>query len=231
MKLDLLRPGDRTAVRRIFRDTLIVGSPHPFTASDYGRHLAAYEQLCLGWYLGPGAGHAAVLRSGRDVVGYTLVCVDEDAFARWQRRHAVRLVRTVLPRLVLRHLPPVVDRFYRLRLRDGWASWRHQGAPPAPAHAHVNVEGDAGFAPGRLLAEHVDAVCRIAGIESWYGEVNAPRGRRAAALERWGVRVVDRVENHTFSWLCGTPIDRLTIVRPVPTAPAVRPPATRPAAA
>jgi hypothetical protein len=130
---------------------------------------------------------------------------------------------------VLRHFPPVVDRFYRLRLRDGWETWRHHGTRPAPAHAHVNVEGDAGFAPGRLLAEHIDAVCRTVGIESWYGEVNAPRGRRAAALERWGARVVDRVENHTFSWLCGTPIDRLTIVRPVPDAPVVR--ATRPAAA
>jgi len=83
----------------------------------------------------------------------------------------------------------------------------------------VNVEGETGFAPGRMLAEHVDAVLRAKGIDAWYGEVNAPRGRRAAALERWGARVVDRVDNHTFSWLCHMPIERLTIVRPVPAEP------------
>jgi hypothetical protein len=205
----------RVAVQRIYRETLAAGSPHPFTYFHYGTYLAAYEHLCLGWYLGPGADHAVMLRAGADVVGYALVCVDEAAFRRWQRHHAARLVGGVVPRLAFRRFPPVVDRFYRLRLRDGWNAMARRD-PPAPAHAHVNVIADDAFAPGRRLAEHVDALCRRRGIPAWYGEINARRGRRVRALERWGARVVRRTESHTFSWLCGGPVDRLTVVRPVP---------------
>jgi hypothetical protein len=42
---------DEPDVRRIFRHTLSLGRPLPFTLS----RMHAYERLCLGWFLGRGA--------------------------------------------------------------------------------------------------------------------------------------------------------------------------------
>ena len=41
-----MRPGDAPAVRRIFRETLALGSPTTLPAAE----LARYERLCLGWH-------------------------------------------------------------------------------------------------------------------------------------------------------------------------------------
>jgi hypothetical protein len=84
-------------------------------------------------------------------------------------------------------------------------------------HAHLNLRPGlrAGWA-GRWLADHVDAVCRRAGAPAWYGEINAPAGRRAAALERLGGEVVDRAPNRTLSALIGAEVERLTVLRRLP---------------
>jgi hypothetical protein len=75
----------------------------------------------------------------------------------------------------------------------------------------------------------VDERCRLAGLDTWYGEVNARGARRAAGLERVGGTVVGRHRNHTFSRLLGEPVVRLTMVRQVPpiAAPHVREPSAR----
>ena len=211
-----LRPGDEAAIRRVFRATLALGHPAPF-GPDAGGALRPYERLCLGWYLDGGREAACVLTGGNRVVGYALVCLDPAAFARWQRRAGLRLSAYVMPRLLARRYPEPIDRFYRLRLRDGWALWRHQqnGIDDLP-HAHMNACDTMGGLPGRLLADHVDAVVAAAGFPAWFGEMNARAGRRAAALSRWGAEIVARQPNRTLTWLAGGPVERLTVVRRVP---------------
>jgi hypothetical protein len=106
--------------------------------------LRPYERLCLDWYLRAGREQVCVLQDGDRVVGYALVCVEPDAFARWQQRAVA-----------------------------------------------------------------------VAGFESWYGEMNARTGRRVAALGRWGAEVVARRRNGTLTWLTGSPVERLTVLRHV----------------
>lgn len=209
-----LRTGDEPDLRRVFRGTIALG--HPVShASGVDAALRPYERLCLEWYLGPGREHASVLHDDERVVGYALVCVDPEGFARWQRRAAARFTAQVAPRLVLRRYPASIRRFYRLRLRDGWELWRHSDDRVAGLpHAHFNATAPGGL-PGRLLADHVDGVVAAAGFESWYGEMNARGGRRVAALGRWGAEIVSRRPNATLSWLTGEPVDRLTVLRHV----------------
>ena len=77
--------GDDGAVRALFRATLALGRPLPFAVPD----LDAYERLSLDWFLGPGRGAAAVLEAEGEVVGYTLVALDHDAYHRWAVPRAV----------------------------------------------------------------------------------------------------------------------------------------------
>jgi hypothetical protein len=210
-----LRPDDDRDIRRVFRATLAMGHPAPL-GPGVDRALRPYERLCLDWYLDGGRDVACVLTSGGDVVGYALVCLHPAAFARWQRRAGARFAAYVMPRLLARRYPAPIDRFYRLRLRDGWAMWRHHndrldGVP----HAHLNACDTMGGLPGRLLADHVDATVAAAGFPAWYGEINARSGRRVAALGRWGAQIVDRQPNLTLTWLAGAPVERLTILRSV----------------
>ncbi len=218
----LARDGD-DAVREIFRSTIALGRPFPFASDGRRDHLRPYEDLCLRWYLEAGRADGALLRSSGTVVGYALVRLDVESFERWQRRATIRFLRRVLPRIAVRAYPTPVDRFYRLRLRDGWSLWRARHELPQLPHAHLNVVGGAGELPGRLLADHIDAVCRRAGLSAWCGEIKARVGRRTAALDRWGAEVVARTPNATLSWLVGGPVERLTIVRRVPARPARRP--------
>ena len=206
------------AVREIFRATLALGRPFPFSSDGRQDHLAVYEELCVGWYLDEGLDDAAVLLDGDTIAGYAFVCLDVRAFERWQRHATARFLRTVLPRLALRRYPAPVDRFYELRIRDGWRTWRTRQTVPVLPHAHVNsVAGGAELA-GRSLADHVDTTCRRGGFTAWCGEINARAGRRTAGLDRWGADVVARTPNATLSWLVGAPVERLTIVRRVPTS-------------
>ena len=214
-----IAPMDEThahVVREIFRATIALGRPFPFSSDGRHDHLAVYEELCLGWYLTDGLDDAAVLLDGDTVTGYALVCLDVRSFERWQRRAAARFLRVVLLRLALRRYPAPVDRFYELRIRDGWRTWRTRQRVPVLPHAHLNSIAPGGDLPGRLLADHIDATCRRAGFTAWSGEMNARAGRRAAALDRWGADVIARTPNATLSWLVGAPVERLTVVRRVP---------------
>jgi hypothetical protein len=209
-----LRSTDEPELRRVFRATIALGHPVSLGA-DFDPALRPYERLCLEWYLRAAREQACVLRDGDRVVGYALVCLDPEGFARWQQRAGARFTAHVVPRLLARRYPTSIRRFYRLRLRDGWDLWRHSedrvaGLP----HAHMNATTMGGL-PGRLLADHVDAVVAAAGFESWYGEMNARAGRRVAALSRWGAEIVSRRPNGTLSWLTGTPVERLTVLRRV----------------
>jgi hypothetical protein len=201
-------PDDDRAVRRIFRATIVLGRRLPFDS----RTLDRYEALCLDWYLGTGRADAAVLEDDEGTIaGYALVCTDEDGYQHWNTRRAARFAVRSLPQACAR------NPFVRLRMRDGWALWRARQDAPMPAHAHMNLAPTvrAGRA-GHLLGDHIDDRVRRAGLPGWYGEINAPAGRRAAALERLGGEVVHRSPNRTLSAFANQPIERLTVVRRLP---------------
>lgn len=209
-----LRPADTPVVRRLFRATIAFGRPLPFDCTD----LARYEALSLGWYLRAGqrGDHAVLVDDDDEVAGYTLVCADQAAYDRWARRAATRWAAGTVARLALRTWSAPEARFHRLRLYDGWQAWRHGIPAPLPAHAHFNLDRRArGRLHVKMFVDHIDARCADRGLPGWFGEINAPRGRRAAAFESHGARVVHRAPNHTLSWLHGAPLDRLTVARPL----------------
>lgn len=206
-----LRPlerADAPAVRRLFRATLSLGEPLPFAFPG----LAAYEALCLDWYLGPGRDDGAVLELDGAVVGYTLVCLDERAYRRWAVPAALTWAASALAQVPT----GPAGRLVRLRVADGVAAWRHGHGPVAPAHAHLQVARGVRFGLAALrLVHHVDARCRAAALPAWYGEVNALPGRRVTTLEARIGPVVARMPNRTLSWLAGAPVERLTVLRHV----------------
>jgi hypothetical protein len=219
--------GDDDAVRRIFRQTVVLGGATPFPLPDLDR----YEQLCLGWYLtegrpwaavlvrppaatGPAAPRTLHLVEAEEVVGYVLVCPATSVHQRWVRGRALRFTARTVGGLLTRRYEREARTFWWLRLRDGWRSWRHGLPAPMPMHVHLNLDPDVrATSAGRLLAGHADAVCRAEGLVGWFGEVNARAGHRARALERLGGVVVHRTPNLTFSWVRGEPVERLTVVR------------------
>jgi hypothetical protein len=211
----VLRPltaPDEAELRRLFRETLVMGRPLPFPLADGGR----YEALCLDWYLGVGRQDAAVVDAGGHIVGFALVCTDQAAFSRWVRFRAARYALYSVLTLIRTNPQSPVARFHRCRLRDGWVMWRSP-APPFAAHAHINVSPhQRAGGTGRALVSCVDERCRRAGLSGWYGEINAPVGRRANALERLVGSITHRAPNHTLSWLMGRPVERLTVARSVP---------------
>ena len=212
-----LQPGDDREIERIFLETIALGRPLPFACPG----IESYMDLCLSWYLGPGRDDASVLEDCGQVVGYVLVCRDGRAHRQWTRAAGsawvLRTVRSVLGG----RLPADADCFHRLRLRDGWEGLVGP-PPPCPAHLHLNIQaGHRGGSSGRRLLEAGEARFRAAGIQQWYGEVNAPVGRRAGALVRHRGRVVARRPSHTFSWLAGRPIEQLRVTRAVPAEPQI----------
>lgn len=214
----ILRPltgvRDDAAIRRLFRDTLALGRPLPFPLPGVHR----YEALCLDWYLGPGRDDAAVLERDGEVVGYVLVCRDAGSHGRAQRRAATRFSAWAAPRVAARRLPEPARTFWRLRLLDGAGAWR--AAIAAPAHAHLNLAPSARGTRRTLdLLAHIDERVALAGHDHWIGEVNAARGRRAAALQRLVGDIVATVPNRTYSWLAGGPVDRLTVRRDLDSSP------------
>lgn len=202
---------DEAELRRLFRETMVMGSPLPFLLADDGR----YESLCLDWYLGSGRDNAAVVDAGGRIVGFTLVCTDQAAYRRWVRLRAARYALYSVTTLLRTNPRSPLSRFHRCRLRDGWVMMRSP-APPYAAHAHVNVlsEQVPSWVGGSLL-ERVDEMCREAGLTGWYGEINAVVGKRARALERVVGPIVHRAPNHTLTWLMAQPVERLTVTRPL----------------
>ena len=215
MNVRSLRPGDDRDVERIFAATVASGRPLPFDCPDFDD----YTDLCLGWYLGPGRDDAVVLEDLGQVVGYALVCTNDQDHRRWSRPVATTWIARTVRGLASGRYPADARRFYRLRIHDGWEAIL---APPPPctAHLHCNVEaGHRGGRSGRLLINAAEERFREAGVTQWYGEINAPVGRRGAALVRNGARIVHRQHNRTLSWLADREIERLRFTRRVGEAP------------
>ena len=202
---------DDPVVRSIFRETLFLGREVPGQWPD----LPAYESLCLGWYLGRGRMDSAVLEDDEErVVGYVLVCADPAPLRRWERRAGVRFFLRVGPGLVAGRYEGEAARFYRTRIQDGWELRRRSPALAPLGVVHMNLRPSArAGAGGRLLADHADRRVRAAGLPGWFGEINAPAGTRARALERLGGQVVHRGPNRTLTAATGVPVERLTVVR------------------
>lgn len=201
-------PADDAAVHALFRATVAMGRPLPF---DHPL-LDDYAALCLDWYLDEGREHVAVIDAAEGVGGYALVCPDTDAYRRWVRRPALRFARRSIAAMARFDASAAARHFLLLRIRDGVTL---RAAPaPRPVHAHLNLaHGMQGTWAGPLLRDYIDAECRRVGAAGWFGEINAKVGRRATALERLVGPVVHREANRTCTWLAGTPIERLTVVR------------------
>lgn len=208
-------------MRQLFAATAAVGRPLDLPPRD----LAAYTDLCLGWYADVDGSACAVLVEEGIITGYAMVALDDRAHARWQRERAVRWGVRAAAGLVGRPTGFAAG-FHRRRLRDGLVTAVRGASAPMPAHFHFNVESARrGVRAGFLLAGHADAVVAAAGLPGYHGEVNVPVGKpgREQALARLGARVVHRQRNHTLSWLAGAPIDRLTVVRSLDPAEGWRP--------
>lgn len=203
-------PADDEVVRDIFWSTIRLGG-----RLDAVVRLRRYEELCLGWYLGPERALVRLLCEGGRPVGYVLLGTRRQAHRRWQRRRAVMFALTGAAALAAQRHDPSTARFVRLRLIDGWTL--RSSPVPMAVHVHLNLLPSARAGRGaRLLVDHVDAVCRRLGEPGWFGEVNAPVGRRAAALGRVGLEVVHRAPNRTLSSVLQQPVERLTVVRSLP---------------
>lgn len=206
-----LTPGDVPAIEQLFDDTLLLGAALDRLPVAFDH----YRRLSLGWYLGPGRGDSAVAVDARGtIVGYTLVCLDEAAAARWSVRTTLPLAWHVATAALRGRLDRESRRFYRSRLSDAGALLSARRSPPASVHAHLNVRrGARTLTVSRQLADHVDARCRAAGHAAWYGEVNERAGSRRRALERLGADIVGCVPNRTLTTLLGEPVQRLTLLR------------------
>ena len=206
-----LRPGaDDAIIRMLFTQTFCLGRPAPFELP------AAYVELCLGWYLGPGAHEAAVIEHDGEVVGYALVCSEPQAHHRWVRRATATFATRLAPQC-LRRDAGQLRHFARARLRDLRAVRTTAVQPPMPVHAHLNiVSSQRSGSVATLLRQHIDDRARLAGAHGWFAEVNAPVGRRLQALERVVGPVTHRQLNHTLTWMTGEPVERLTVVRHLP---------------
>jgi len=210
-----LAPEDDSKIFDIFAATLLLGKRPERPLAQFDR----YARLCLGWYLGPGRDDAAVATINREVVGYALVCTDSAAQARWVGLRTPALMATVLGRLATATLDPVSRRFYSSRARDAGALWRAGSAPPFPVHAHLNVlAGSRSGTVALCLRDHIDRRTLEANSPGWWAEVNAIEGGRERALERLGMKVIDRHPNQTLTRLIGRDVVRLTVLR-VLTAP------------
>lgn len=206
-----VRKGDWGQIASIFWNTFVLGSPIPFQVSQR----RAYEDLVLGWYRDHPQLSRVVAVEGR-VVGYVLVCTDQRPFEREQRRAGLRYVRQVGRALADPRMSRSERRFVFYRLVDGYEAWRDEDPKAVGAHAHFNVAG--GYRSGLLVrdfVEHIDQVCREAGLTHWTGQINAREGRRLGLLLRHGFHVETRTPNRTLSWLTGSRVERLTVVREI----------------
>lgn len=209
-----LRPADEAHVRRIFCETIALGSPVHLPS----RELDRYADLCLEWYLEHFEGSLVVVEDGI-VRGYLLVCLDTHSQTSWSTRRAVRWGSSALLRVLTGRARGDARRFITSRIRDGLALWRAGSTPPFPAHAHVNLDPQLrGVNVGHQLLARMDQLVAAADLPGWFGEMNWPSGTSYAAVEEAGAIVIERHHNHTLSWLAGIPIERATVVRPLAAA-------------
>jgi hypothetical protein len=214
IELVALQPAHRSAVGAIFGATQLLGKPLPFRLDG----AEVYERLALDWYFEHGAADGAVaVDAAGALVGYCLVCCDPDHHRRWLRRRTAATVACLGKELAAGRIGAASCSFYRRRLRDALHLATAREVPADAGHAHVNLlAGARDGITARRVRDHVDERCRLAGLNSWFGEVNARAGRRASSLGRVGGEVIARHPNHTFSALLGEPVVRLTMVRRVP---------------
>jgi hypothetical protein len=199
---------DPVEIRRLMEATIVLGRPVPEV------DLADYLDACLGWYLTAGLQDAAVCRIDGSFRGYSLVCIDPENAERALRRSMAQLAVHTAGRALLGRVDAPTRRFYRLRLRDAITLGIQGRERSRLPHAHLNVVADARSGSVALaLRDHIDRRVVLAGYERWMGEVNAPFGARASALERLGFEVVKRQRNHTLSQLSGRVVERLTVER------------------
>lgn len=204
--------GRESAIRSLFWDTVTIGQPLPFKLSCADQ----YERLGLNWYLQNGAGDGAVAVVDNEVVGYCLVCVDPASFHRAQRRHFIGLAVSVALALITGRTNKESRHFYWYRLRDSLAITKTRQALPKNVHMHVHLNVGSKFHDGSVslkLRDHADHACLMHGATAYFGEMNAIGGRRIVGLHRVGGQIVDDSPNHTFSWLTGKEVHRLTLVR------------------
>lgn len=207
-----MRAGEECEVRRIFTETIVLGRPSGFGHGE----LTAYRNLCLDWYLEHG--EVTVADVDGKVRGYLLACLAQRRYERSARRRALRWLLQSLVALLLGRLRGDARRFTWLRIRDGWASWRHAPSAVYPAHAHLNLDPQVrDSSVGHRMAAAMDTRVEQAGLPGWFGELNVPEGRTLSAIERAGATVVYRQFSHTFSWLVGARVERATVARPLAT--------------
>jgi hypothetical protein len=204
--------GYEHAVRQMFWETITIGHPLRFDLNCARQ----YENLGLSWYLTAGIQDCAVAVVDNEAVGYCLVCTDAESFERSQKKLLVRLFICGLFVLLTGRINSESRRFYWYRLRDSVAIMRTRKHLPKDVymHAHLNVHysrHDGSIS--RRLRDHADAVCKEHGANAYFGEMNAVGGKRIISLRRVGGEVVSDSTNHTFSWLTGQDIHRLTLIR------------------
>lgn len=204
--------GYEHAVRKIFWETITIGHPLKFDLNCARQ----YENLGLSWYLTVGSKDCIVALVNNEVVGYCLVCTDTKSFERSQKKLLTRLFVCGLFVLSTGRINSESRRFYWYRLRDSVTILRTRKHLPTDVdmHAHLNVHysrHDGSIS--RRLRDHADAVCKAHGANAYFGEMNAVGGKRIVSLRRVGGEVVSDSTNHTFSWLTGQDIHRLTLIR------------------
>lgn len=209
--LRAITDGDWPHIATLFWDTFVLGAPVPFEV----RNKPLYEDLVLGWYRSHPGDSRVVVADGA-VVGYVLVCTEQRPFERQQQRAGLHYLERVLPRLLGSSISGDERRFLAYRLLDGYEAWRDEDPKAVGAHAHFNVAR--GHRSGLLVrdfVEHIDEMCLGAGLTHWTGQINARKGRRLGLLLSYGFHVDSRTPNRTLTWLTGSRVERLTVVRRV----------------
>ena len=204
--------GYEHAVRKMFWETITIGHPLKFDLNCARQ----YENLGLSWYLNAGSQDCAVALVDNEAVGDCLVCTDAESFERSQKKLLARLFICGLFVLLTGRINSESRRFYWYRLRDSVAIMRTRKHLPTDVHMHAHLNVHYSRHDGsisRRLRDHADAVCKAHGANAYFGEMNAVGGKRIISLRRVGGEVVSDSTNHTFSWLTGQDIHRLTLIR------------------
>lgn len=211
MKLRPLQPGDDGEIKNIFMETIVMGQPLHFKI----RFQDDFAHVSLGWYLENARelGRCIVTDEGQ-VVGYVLICADEQKFNRWMYVQTTRLMVKSLAVALIGLLRGGTWGLYWRRVADGAKLTRQELPNNFDMHAHVNMRSHARFGAGGLQSlRYVDEQAAILGFAGWYADINSKSGRRSASLERLGGQIIQRSYNRTLSWLTGESIERLRVVR------------------
>lgn len=196
----------------MFWETITIGHPLKFDLNCARQ----YENLGLSWYLNAGSQDCAVALVDNEAVGYCLVCTDAESFERSQKLLLARLFICGLFVLLTGRINSESRRFYWYRLRDSVSIMRSRKQLPTDVHMHAHLNVHYSRHDGsisRRLRDHADAVCKAHGANAYFGEMNAVGGKRIVSLRRVGGEVISDSTNHTFSWLTGQDIHRLTLIR------------------